>query len=182
MHSEGTLDRLPLRRTQNKTYQANLKELDTWLPYHDDLSPRRFHLVREVRGMLSKEPSQRPTASKLLRRMQLCDEIVENTSFSIFSACCRKTRISTSQHKEQIDAIQHRVVDLESRLVASEAKSTTNQDALQTANVQLQVAQARITEFEEREASTEAKIRELETAHKIIEVRHFNPPNRRRLC
>lgn len=110
-HDEGTLYRLGHNRPlTNSAYYANLDELDEWLPWSSNASPRIHSLVREVRAMLSHNPKHRPRAEDILRRMTLCDKMVEGLTGSIFGDCCRQTYITAKQHEKELQGLQEQLL------------------------------------------------------------------------
>lgn len=122
--------------------------------------------------MLSEDADLRPTASDILRRLQLCDEMMDQNVYSIFGNCCRRVSITTlrQQHDEQMDAVQKRLLELQSGLEASEAKLTANEDRLHTSDKQLRAAQDQLRECEEKAASTGEALQALVLQHMIIMV------------
>ncbi|KAH7092086.1 kinase-like domain-containing protein, partial [Paraphoma chrysanthemicola] len=71
LHTDGTLDALRRLRTSRDRsfFQANLDTIDIWLAewivLDTNTSPRRSHLMWEIRGMLARDPKRRPTAPEL---------------------------------------------------------------------------------------------------------------------
>ena len=126
-HHEGTLQRIRYGQPDtNPAYHANLDKLDTWLPWAANPSPRRHHLIREVRMMLSKNPDQRPTVDEVLSRIVLCDTMMNGTKTSIFGDCCRTSYVTTTYHLAQLRAMETKLQhtrDLLQELAASATRT-----------------------------------------------------------
>lgn len=130
LHAHGTLKRIRDNRPNpNPAFHANLKSLDKWLPFSDACSPRDHHLVKEVRGMLSKDPSLRPTAQDLLRRLSLADEMMEPEGSSVFGECCRLKYVSPEMHREQLRIGEEKIKSLraETAILNDELRVTKQQ-------------------------------------------------------
>lgn len=109
LNREGTLSRLRTHRSlKNTAYHANLDQLDNWIPLREDVSPLNYHLIGEIRDMLSRNPKRRPTAEKLLHRLVYADKLSDSvdTTYSIFGSCCRTTFMRRSEHYEAIEALE----------------------------------------------------------------------------
>ena len=111
LDQEGTLDRLrATRSTKNTAYYANLDRVNDWIPLRDDVSPIDYNLIKEIRAMLSHDPTQRPSAQSLLERLRYCDMISSGTTgaHSIFNSCCRLSLMKKSDHEEQLGYVKIR--------------------------------------------------------------------------
>ncbi|KAF3004395.1 hypothetical protein E8E13_010133 [Curvularia kusanoi] len=124
LDQEGTLDRLrAARSTKNTAYHANLDKLNEWLPLREDVSPIDYHLIREIRAMLSHNPRRRPSAAVLLQQLKYSDKLhndkvdyAAGKSGSIFGSCCRLSLVHKSEfddmqakHKKEIGESRHDV-------------------------------------------------------------------------
>lgn len=142
LDQEGSLDRLRVNRsTKNTAYHANLDRINDWIPLREDVSPIDYNLIKEIRAMLSRSPNQRPSAQRLLERLEYCDKLSGDTdkAHSIFDSCCRLSLMKKSDHQELLDNVetQHkteikdgwkRVSDLQSQI--RDLKQTATNDAV----------------------------------------------------
>lgn len=135
LHYDGTLQRLRKNwSTKGPASHADLTNLDAWLPWTDNLSPRTYHLFREVRAMLSSEPGKRPLIDNLLSRVSLCDRMMTGHEYSIFGDCCRTSYITASQHDQSVAKKDHEIRRLKSSLLQQEAANTLSISHLVIAN------------------------------------------------
>lgn len=105
LNREGTLDRIRTHRsTKNTAFYANLNRLDDWLPLQDTVSSMEYHLIKEVRAMLSSDSDRRPRAQDLLHRLNFCDQLdpAENNEHSIFGDCCRNSYVTEKKYKKEL--------------------------------------------------------------------------------
>lgn len=155
LNQEGTLHRLRSNRSaKNTAYQANLDQINNWIPLREDVSQTDYHLVREIRAMLCRDPKRRPTAEALLRRLTYVDKIGDGAddTYSIFGSCCRERFKKESEYWKELSSLR-----------ASHEKKT------EEVRQQQEDSRERMIEIHRRLLSdknaAETKIKDLETKH-----------------
>ena len=66
--------------------------------------------------MLLKSPGQRPGADKILRRINLCDKMINGTTHSIFGDCCRTVYADASEQNPQLEKRRDEIIASENLL------------------------------------------------------------------
>ncbi|KAH7400518.1 kinase-like domain-containing protein, partial [Phaeosphaeria sp. MPI-PUGE-AT-0046c] len=99
LHDRGTLEHIRQNRSQDPSFHSNLDRVDIWCNMvNDDSRSAMFHVLREIKYMLSKDAAMRPTAHEVLTRVTGYD-LADSRSDKqpIFGRCCATSLVSDRQ-------------------------------------------------------------------------------------
>ncbi|KAJ4293117.1 hypothetical protein N0V90_008399 [Kalmusia sp. IMI 367209] len=92
-----------LRTSQDKSFQANLGRIQTWLARPEWNTLRDRHIKDQIQRMLEKEPEKRPKIDHVHTMFSLIDTFQKYSNGPpLFGECCRGLFISKEDHLKQM--------------------------------------------------------------------------------
>ena len=103
-HTLADLNKLcPLK---NQSYEANLDHIDQWLALAEPTETKTQHLLDEIKQMLNRDRTRRPTAKALALRISIIDEYNDNQQTKwLHGSCCDLWR-ELKVYKERIEKLE----------------------------------------------------------------------------
>jgi serine/threonine protein kinase len=88
-HSHTLTDLSKLRPLKNHSYEANLDHIDQWLALAEPTETKTQHLLYEIKQMLDRDRTRRPTAKALALRISSIDQYNNNQQTKwLYGSCC----------------------------------------------------------------------------------------------
>lgn len=118
LHDRGTLDHIRHNRSSDPSFHGNLDQVETWCTtLTQETSSTRYHVLQEVRRMLTRDSSRRPTANELLIRVtgyDLAD--TKPTRQPIFGECCANDFVPSRQLQRGSSSLKDEIRELKAEL------------------------------------------------------------------
>ncbi|KAH8726791.1 kinase-like domain-containing protein [Phaeosphaeriaceae sp. PMI808] len=100
LHERGTLSQIRDNRSRDPSFHANLSHMSAWCSLREPVTIRRYHLMIEIRRMLTEDSAMRPSAEQVLIRLIGYDLSTKHMSTnSIFGDCCKRLLVSAQQYE-----------------------------------------------------------------------------------
>ena len=109
-HSHTLAELSKLRLLKNRSYEANLDYIEQWLALAEPAGIKTQHLLYEIKQMLNRDRTKRPTAKALLLRISSVDQYNDNQLKKwLYGSCCNLW------FERELNLYKERVKKLESK-------------------------------------------------------------------